>query len=119
MRPPCIRHWNSWPPIRLYATGWVRQGKRTFTAISRYNRWCDRLSTCMIRSPGASCAPGPRLGRFERIMEIRTYLNSILRYWWLVLLLLVAGGVGAALLDRTKTPTYSTEARIAVRPSPA
>lgn len=52
-------------------------------------------------------------------MEIRTYLNSIMRYWWLVLLLLVAGGVGAALLDRTKTPTYSTQARIAVRPSPA
>ena len=51
-------------------------------------------------------------------MELRTYLNSIFRYWWLVLLLLVVGGVLAAGLDRVKKPVYSSEARVAVRPSP-
>jgi succinoglycan biosynthesis transport protein ExoP len=51
-------------------------------------------------------------------MELRTYLNSIFRYWWLVLLLLVVGGVLAAGLDRIKKPVYSSEARVAVRPSP-
>lgn len=51
-------------------------------------------------------------------MEIRTYLNIILRYWWVVLLALVAGGVIAAGTDRIKKPTYNASARIAVRPSP-
>lgn len=51
-------------------------------------------------------------------MELRTYLMSILRYWWLVLLLLVAGGATSAVLDRVKQPVYSSEARVAVRPSP-
>jgi receptor protein-tyrosine kinase len=50
-------------------------------------------------------------------MEIRTYLRAILRYWWLVLLLMVAAGVATALLDRVRTPTYSTQARMALRPS--
>lgn len=51
-------------------------------------------------------------------MEIRTYLNIILRYWWVVLLALVAGGVIAAGMDRIKKPTYSAAARVTVRPSP-
>lgn len=51
-------------------------------------------------------------------MELRTYLHSIFRYWWLVLLLLVAGGLVAAGLDRVRSPVYSSEARVAVRPSP-
>jgi uncharacterized protein involved in exopolysaccharide biosynthesis len=51
-------------------------------------------------------------------MELRTYLNSIFRYWWLVLLLLVAGGVLAAGLDKVRQPIYSSSARVAVRPSP-
>jgi uncharacterized protein involved in exopolysaccharide biosynthesis len=51
-------------------------------------------------------------------MELRTYLNSIFRYWWLVLLLLVAGGIIAAGLDKVRQPIYSSEARVAVRPSP-
>ena len=51
-------------------------------------------------------------------MELRTYLNSIFRYWWLVLLLLVAGGIIAAGLDSVRQPVYSSEARVAVRPSP-
>lgn len=50
-------------------------------------------------------------------MEIRTYINIILRYWWLVLLVMVAGGVGMALADRVQKPTYATEARVAVRPT--
>jgi capsular polysaccharide biosynthesis protein len=50
-------------------------------------------------------------------MEIRTYLNILLRYWWLVLLGMVAGGAIMAVVDRVQQPIYATEARVAVRPT--
>ncbi len=50
-------------------------------------------------------------------MEIRTYLGSLLRYWWIIVLTaLVAGGV-AYMVDRGQAPTYSTHVRVAMRPS--
>src|SRR3954454_15075041 len=50
-------------------------------------------------------------------MEIRTYLNILLRYWWLILGLACLGGVAAALYDRAQTPLYTTTVRITMRPS--
>ncbi|MDQ2805594.1 MAG: hypothetical protein M3Z04_01545 [Chloroflexota bacterium] len=50
-------------------------------------------------------------------MELRIYLNIILRYWWLLLLAISAGGAGAALADHAQTPRYVTQARVLMRPS--
>ncbi len=50
-------------------------------------------------------------------MELRTYLNIILRYWWLLLLAISAGGAGAAVADHAQTPRYSTQMRVMMRPS--
>ncbi len=50
-------------------------------------------------------------------MELRIYLNIVLRYWWLLLLAISAGGVGAALADHAQTPRYSTQLRVMMRPS--
>src|SRR4051794_5233243 len=51
-------------------------------------------------------------------MEIRTYLLILLRYWWFLLLLTVVAGVSTAFLDSRRAPVYSTQARLAIRPSP-
>ena len=50
-------------------------------------------------------------------MEIRTYLQIIARYWWLVLLAVIVGGAIMALLDRRAVPIYRTQTRMVVRPS--
>lgn len=50
-------------------------------------------------------------------MEIRTYIQIIMRYWWLVLLAIVAGGAIMALLDRRAVPIYRTQTRMVVRPA--
>src|SRR5690349_7012431 len=50
-------------------------------------------------------------------MEIRTYLNILLRYWWLILLATCLGGIGAALYDRAQVPLYTTSVRVTMRPS--
>ncbi len=50
-------------------------------------------------------------------MEVGTYLRIIARYWWVVLLSMLAAGGGAALLDMVRTPQYSVQARVVVRPS--
>ncbi|MDQ5823229.1 MAG: Wzz/FepE/Etk N-terminal domain-containing protein [Chloroflexota bacterium] len=50
-------------------------------------------------------------------MEVGTYLRIIARYWWVILLSMLAAGGGAALLDSVRTPQYSVQARVAVRPS--
>jgi|GEM_PF-3135369 len=50
-------------------------------------------------------------------MELRIYLTIILRYWWLLLLAISAGGAGAALADHAQTPRYATQLRVMMRPS--
>lgn len=50
-------------------------------------------------------------------MEIRTYVKIIASYWWLVVLATVAAGLGAYLLDQSRTPTYSAAARVVAQPS--
>jgi uncharacterized protein involved in exopolysaccharide biosynthesis len=51
-------------------------------------------------------------------MEIRTYLGIIGRYWWIVVLVALAAGVGIWVLDSQREPQYSGRARVLIRPSP-
>lgn len=50
-------------------------------------------------------------------MELRIYLKIVLRYWWVLLLAINAGGIGAAVADHAQTPHYSTQMRVLMRPS--
>ena len=51
-------------------------------------------------------------------MEIRSYLGIIGRYWWLVVLVSVAAAAASAVVDYVRTPSYTSHARVAVRPAP-
>ena len=50
-------------------------------------------------------------------MEARAYFNLILRYAWLIILIMVVAGVGTAVVDSMRDPTYRATARVAVRPA--
>ena len=50
-------------------------------------------------------------------MEARAYFNLILRYAWLIILIMVVAGVGTAVVDSMREPTYRATARVVVRPA--
>jgi capsular polysaccharide biosynthesis protein len=50
-------------------------------------------------------------------MEARAYFNLILRYAWLIILIMVVAGVGTAIVDSVREPTYRSTARVVVRPA--
>lgn len=50
-------------------------------------------------------------------MEVGTYLRIIARYWWVMLLAMLAAGGAAGLLDSVRARTYSTQARVAASPA--
>jgi capsular polysaccharide biosynthesis protein len=50
-------------------------------------------------------------------MEARVYFNLIWRYAWLIILIMVVAGVGTAVVDSMRDPTYRATARVAVRPA--
>lgn len=50
-------------------------------------------------------------------MEIRTYLGIIGRYWWIVVLAVIAAAGTVAVLDSVRKPSYTTRARVVVRPA--
>lgn len=51
-------------------------------------------------------------------MEIRAYLRTIARYWFIIVLVTLISGATAALLVSVKQPIYSANARVATRPAP-
>jgi uncharacterized protein involved in exopolysaccharide biosynthesis len=51
-------------------------------------------------------------------MEIKAYIRTIMRYWFVILLVTVMSGATAALLVSVKQPMYSANARVATRPDP-
>ena len=50
-------------------------------------------------------------------MEIKAYISTILRYWFVIILVTLVSGATAALLVSVKQPTYSANSRVATRPS--
>ena len=50
-------------------------------------------------------------------MEVRAYLRTLARYWFLIVLVAIVSGGTAALLVSVKTPSYSASARVTTRPS--
>jgi uncharacterized protein involved in exopolysaccharide biosynthesis len=50
-------------------------------------------------------------------MNPRDYIKNIARYWWVIALAIIAGGVGAFAMDAVRKPEYSGSARVMVRPS--
>src|SRR3954447_23356501 len=50
-------------------------------------------------------------------MEVRSYLGTIARYWWLVLLVTISAATAVTVVDFIRSPSYSAKARVAVRPA--
>ncbi|MEO8287341.1 MAG: hypothetical protein ABI670_13025 [Chloroflexota bacterium] len=51
-------------------------------------------------------------------MEIRTYIRIIGRYWWIILLVVLAAGVGTWWFDSRREPQYSGYVRVRISPAP-
>ncbi|HKP54321.1 MAG TPA: hypothetical protein VJ183_16920 [Chloroflexia bacterium] len=50
-------------------------------------------------------------------MEIKAYIRTIMRYWFVVALVTFVSGATAAFLVSVKRPVYSANARVATRPA--
>ncbi len=50
-------------------------------------------------------------------MEIKAYIRTIMRYWFVVVLVTLVSGATAAFLVSVKRPVYSANARVATRPA--
>jgi tyrosine-protein kinase len=49
-------------------------------------------------------------------MEIRTYFRTILRHWFIIMLVATLAGGTVAIMTKMKAPSYKTSARVVARP---